>query len=422
MFLFILYIVLSPLLGVMILVSGIFNRKIRRHILGGVSSRHRALQIQKKTLGDKKIVLFHAASAGEFEQLKPILKKMDREKYFILQTFFSPTIFEKEKDTSLADAVCYHPFDLPWSASIFLSRFSPDYYIITRHDIWPMHVYLARLFGCKPILINANLYEDSARFLPLMKPFNRLVFNQFELILTGSERLEHTLKKLADRTIVKVTGDSRFDQVIQRIEQMKFPQIPDRFADRRNIIFGSVVSSDIPIIFDALKEVFSNGIDDLEKQNWRLIFVPHEIGFRDIQPIQYQLNQLGISTGKLSEPDDQFNGNALIIDRVGILADLYAFASIAYVGAGFSTGVHSVIEPAVHGCVVAYGPQIDILDEAQEMTQLHIGKLVNNAQELAAVFQLIETPEKMKKLGTQSREFVLNKGHASNRIISEIFD
>ena len=197
MFIFLCYIILSPIIGVLILFSSIFNAKIRKHLWNG--RKHVNLAKSKINLSatDKRIVLFHAASAGEYEQLKPILKEIDRAKYFVLLTFFSPTIFEKENNTELAEAVCYHPFDLPWSAISFFVKLNPQKYIITRHDIWPFHVYFARFLGIQTILINANLYSNSTRFSFGLKSFNCWLFHQFDLILTGSENLRNTIMNLA---------------------------------------------------------------------------------------------------------------------------------------------------------------------------------------------------------------------------------
>ena len=163
MFLLSLYWLLSPVLWILLPVFAIFNTKIRHHWLHERSSwKEAGLRIQEmggspstllrtsseQTLRTRKqVVLFHAASTGEFEQLQPILKKVDRSRYFVLLTFFSPTVFIQEKETALADAVCYHPFDFPWSAWFFFRKMEIQYYIITRNDIWPTHLFIAQKLG-----------------------------------------------------------------------------------------------------------------------------------------------------------------------------------------------------------------------------------------------------------------------------------
>ena len=197
MFIFLCYIILSPIILGLILFTSIFNAKIRTHLWDGRKSVKSAKSKITLSAENKEIILFHAASAGEYEQLKPILIEIDRTKYFVLLTFFSPTIFEKENQTSLVDAVCYHPFDLPWSAILFFIKLKPQKYIITRHDLWPFHIYFARFLGIKTILINANLYSNSKRFSFGLTSLSTWLFHQFDLILTGSENLKNTRKYLS---------------------------------------------------------------------------------------------------------------------------------------------------------------------------------------------------------------------------------
>ena len=135
MFLYLLYWLIAPILWMLLIPACIFNAKIRHHWLNEHKSWKSARKKIKIDNNKKTVVLFHAASSGEFEQLQPILKKMDRNRFFILQTFFSPTVYKCEKNTPLADAVCYHPFDFFWSAWLFFNRMNIQYYITTRNDI-----------------------------------------------------------------------------------------------------------------------------------------------------------------------------------------------------------------------------------------------------------------------------------------------
>ena len=104
-----------------------------------------------------KILIFHAASSGEYEQLKPILKRINREKYFIIQSFTSPTIYNKESKSNLFDVCCYHPYDIWWKSYSFFKRIKPDIYCITRHDIWPIHLFMLNFFKIEVPLFNTFL-------------------------------------------------------------------------------------------------------------------------------------------------------------------------------------------------------------------------------------------------------------------------
>ncbi len=417
MFLYLLYLILSPILWIITFFLSFFNEKIGKHFWGGFSSINHAITKIRSSNPSKKVVVFHAASAGEYEQLKPILKKIDRDKTFILLTFFSPTIFEKEKSTQLADAVCYHPFDFPWSALYFFIKTTSAKYVITRHDIWPTHIFIANLLGINTVFINANLYPNSMRLSTGMKSVNRWMFHQFDLILTGSESLKNTILSLSPHANVKVTGDSRFDQIIERAEKNVESILPSQFTSSKNIILGSIVDSDLPIINDALKSLG----DDFWNEEYKLIIVPHEVSDIDITPIEKILTSQNLSYNRLSTIEKNINPQVLIIDAVGYLADLYKFAQIAYVGAGFSTGVHSVTEPAVHACLVSYGPRTDILDEAIEMADRDMSIIVHDGDSLAMVFKKITREDEVKKWGNKAHQFVMEKKNVSEKIIHEIF-
>ena len=167
MIFYLLYWFLTPILWPLLILTCLFNFKIRHHWLNEKKSVKSVKEKIQKYSNGKIIILFHSASMGEFEQIQPILKKIDRKKFFILLTFFSPTGYEQKKNTQLADAVCYHPFDFIWSAWMFFKKMNIKHYIITRNDIWPNHLFIAKKLGIRSTLINANVYKKSFKYFPV---------------------------------------------------------------------------------------------------------------------------------------------------------------------------------------------------------------------------------------------------------------
>ena len=423
MSLYIIYLLISPVLWILLKFVSIFNLKIRVHF----SEQSQTWKVASKTITEnqngRELLLFHAASAGEFEQLKPILRRIDKKRYFVLQTFFSPTIYEKEQDSKLFDAVCYHPFDFPWSALLFLTKFQPKFYILTRHDVWPNHLYFARLFGIQTVLINANLYENSSRFWFGLRGFNRWTFRNFTHIITGSDRLKKNLVKLLKNDInISVIGDTRFDQILDRKSVNKNKHFPEEIKETKNIIFGSIIPSDYQVIFNSIEQVYPLGNESLQKQNHRLIVVPHETDEKTLIDIERYLKKTNLSFQRFSEITKTIESSVILVDVVGILADLYSVADLAYVGAGFGAGVHSVIEPAVYGCAVAFGPNIQILDEAITMHKNEIGTIVNNSDEFAEYLGILQKPEMLAKLQKDTLKFVTEHQQISHKIINKLFD
>ncbi|MBC8255934.1 MAG: hypothetical protein H8E85_01325 [Candidatus Marinimicrobia bacterium] len=402
-------------------VFALFTPKLRHHWLNQKSTWLLAEERRKENGDVKQVVLFHAASTGEYEQLKPILKKIDRSRYFILLTFFSPTIFTVEKDTTLADAVCYHPFDFPWSAKLFFRKFDIQYYIITRNDIWPTHLFIAQQLGIITVLINANLYRDQHYNSWFLRKFMKQIFSNFNLILTGSERLKNNLLNLVPSEKILVTGDSRLDRVVEQKAENKNPLLPECFALSRTLILGSIIPSDYSVIFDGFAKYYPNGSQSLEEKDQRIIIVPHEINKSELLIIENKLAEVGFPWAYYSEKEKLKNSRVIIINKIGILANLYKYSNAAFVGAGFGAGVHSVIEPAIYENVVSFGPNYQIVDMAVSLVKNKLATVINNTDDFVQFLTLLGNPSKLKLISENMVNFLNEQKLASDAIIEAIF-
>jgi len=418
--LYVIYLVLTPVLWVVTLLAGAFNKKIRTRLLQQTPARRKALAKVRRDRGSRTLILFHAASAGEFEQLKPVLARIDRDRYFILQTFYSPTIFSEEQDSDYFDAVCYQPFDFPWSVSRFFRDFEPRTYVITRHDIWPNHVFFARRRGIRVYLINANMYEGSARLKWPLRGFNRWLFGNFDMIMTGSESLRTNLSKLVAPEHIVVTGDTRFDRIVERKTERKEVRFPEEMLETENIILGSISASDHDVVFGGLAMRYENGDASLEQRGHRLIIVPHEVDERELANVEERCRKMGLAVQRYSAMNGGLVSRTVLVDAVGILADLYAYAKLAYVGGGFGAGVHSVTEPAVYGVAVSFGPGISILDEAVALHESGIGSVVRSPEEFSEFLSLLSKTDELRALSSRTLKFVEESCGAADRVLSAI--
>jgi 3-deoxy-D-manno-octulosonic-acid transferase len=373
----------------------------------------------------KEIIWIHSASGGEFEQVVPMLENINRSKYFILLSFMSPTIFDIQKNTSLADAVIYHPLDFFWSAKKFINDFKPNYYILNRHDIWPNHIYFAHKNNVKIAIINFNIHLKSARFWWMFKPFNKTIFNKFNKIYTGTKRLKLSISHFINENKVTVTGDTRFNRVINRMKNNTKPLLPEKFNTSKNIILGSIINSDFDVVFDGLFKKFPNGEEDLIEQNNGLIITPHEVDRITISKIENKLTKNKIKYqlySNINNLNKKFEESTIIVDTVGILADLYKYARISYIGAGFGAGVHNVLEPAVYGCAVSFGPNIYILDEAIEMVEQGFATTVSNTNEFHTFLELLNNENKLNETKVKLKSFVKDNECDINSILDDILN
>jgi len=327
---------------------------------------------------------------------------------YIFQTFTSSTIYFKASQNKIFDGVSFLPWDIYTRVNRFVTQLQPDLFINTRHDIWPNLLLSLHRNQVRNILINANLYKKSKRMLPGFKQLNALVFNQIDHMYTGSATLKALLEQIYSGTI-DIVGDSRFDQVDERSQKNREMLISDNLvADRRVVIYGSVGNSDLKIITSAIAQSPSD-------KAFTHIIVPHETSERDLIPWDSELFRLKIKSIRKSELD-QFKGESVIIwDSVGQLADLYKYADLAYIGAGFDAGVHSVTEAAIYHVPCSHGPKYDILAEAIDLVEAQLSTVIYEAQDLVNFLAL--SPQAISSLSTRIETFVNERLGATNKII-----
>jgi len=415
MTLYIIYLLMTPVFLGLISICALFSFKIRNNFFHARSTIR--LARAKRVNCTKTVLLFHAASAGEFEQLKPILKKIDKEKYFIIQSFTSPTIFNKEKNTVFADVVCYQPFDFIWLSIFFFKYLNPDKYIITRHDLWPNHIITASHMGISCILINANIHNNSIWMHPLLNTLSKKIFNCFDLILVPSNTVKNILQKLDLKSQIKITGDSRFNQIVNRYNMNKNKNLlPNSFKKSTNLIFGSIDAKDEKCIFQAIKKIYPKGETDLKTKNTKIILVPHEIDIQTIKRLSENLKQNNFEYSFLTKLRADTDHGVLIVDKVGLLADLYKYGKVAYIGGGFSRGVHSVIEPAIYNACIGFGPNIEMSDEAKELLKNNFAKSIYDSKDMYDFLNLNYNNKQTLDL----HNFIINKAKASEGMLKLI--
>ncbi|MAE69036.1 MAG: hypothetical protein CME06_01050, partial [Gemmatimonadetes bacterium] len=254
------YNALLPVARVAMAAAPLFSEKLARRRREATLSVDLAVEEVDRLRSDgRRVVLCHAASAGEFEQLKPVLRRIDRKRHIIVLSFFSPTIRDPATASDLADAACYHPLDYRREADRFFARLRPADYLITRHDLWPNHLAAARRAGARTVLINANLHARSLRLHPWARHATRALFSLLDRVLTGSERLRARLAAVIDPTRIAVTGDTRLDQVWERSRSSGGPPpLPTPFLDQRRVlVLGSVLESDERVLFEGFRRAFA---------------------------------------------------------------------------------------------------------------------------------------------------------------------
>lgn len=408
-----------PSMFVILRIGGLFNQKVRKGIIG----RKRVYEdiiLNAATLDKrKKLIWFHSSSMGEFEQAKPIIEKLKSEvDVNILVTFFSPSGYENSKKYPHADIISYIPFDTKFNAERFISIVNPNIAVIMRYDIWPNIIKALHSKGIPLLLVDATLRKNSPRKSFLLRSFHKTLFNYFTKILTVSEDDKKEFLSLnLDKEKVVAVGDTRFDRVYQRslIAKEKSLIKKEILKDKKVFIAGSTWEQDEEIIFPAFEKLCKYQKDSL------MIVAPHEPSLITIEKIENYFAKK-LKTIRFSYLNNYKNEQVIIVDSIGILLSLYAYGHVAFVGGSFKQNVHNVLEAAVYGIPVLFGPKIYNSQEAKNLANLGGGIIIKDKKDAYRNLRKLFSDETLReKLGKISADFVSSNIGATEKILEEIY-
>jgi len=422
---FLLYnIVAVPLQYSFYFCARLINRKIAEGMAGRKGQKERIKQALEAVDKNRKRIVFHCVSVGEWEQALPIIKKLKsaNSDIYVIVTFFSPSGYNFVKDNSDIDLKIYLPFDSYFRARNFLKTIQPDLWIIVKHDIWPNHVYAARSLSIPVILVDATLPPQSFRNAPVLSNFFRSVYKSFIYLfpISAGDR-DRFLKLYPFPDKMTVAGDTRFDQVSHREQEAlksKDIQLFDA-EDTDVLIAGSIWPSDEKHLLPAVQQLLN------KFQSLRIILVPHEPVERYLQGIESALQQVNVSSKRYSAIlKSGINGTRVaIIDTIGLLVTLYSKADIAYVGGSFGPGVHNVMEPGILGKPILFGPNHLNSFEALEMIHCGGGFAVKNSSEITdRVSDFLNNSGKRSDAGKKARQLIQKNLGAADKIVKQLRD
>ncbi|HWR00398.1 MAG TPA: glycosyltransferase N-terminal domain-containing protein [Chlorobaculum sp.] len=360
----------------------------------------------------------HASSVGEFEQARPVIAEL-RERMpglDVVVSFFSDSGYEARKTYPDASAVFYLPLDTPDNARRLVALIKPDLFMLMRYDFWPNHLLAIKRSGAKMVLAAAALPPGSPYFKPVLKGLYRDLFSLFDVIFTidGKDR-DAFRSDFGCRNAVQA-GDPRFDQVYERQKRSdeRAAKLKPLFGDRMVLVGGSTWEPDEAILLPAWLPL---------REKVSLVLVPHKVDRPNIERIMENLRQQNIRAVTIGSMDATFDPDSqvLVVDQTGYLAELYAIASIAYVGGAFGVNVHNTIEPAVHGIPVLFGPRHGNSPEAGELVAAGAASVVTDRQSLQDALQRFVTdPAHLEQAGAKAASFVQSRLGATKVIARAI--
>ena len=416
-------------------IYSLFNEKVRKMWRG---ERAAVALLKEKVDPKAKYVWFHAASLGEFEQGRPIMERLRSEhpEYKILLTFFSPSGYEVRKNYDGADIICYLPLDTPANARRFLRAVRPVMAFFIKYEFWYNYLHILR-HRQVPVYSVSSIFRPGQIFFRWYgRQYSRVLkcFTHFFVQNEQSRDLLHTLH--LDN--VTVTGDTRFDRVLQIKGQAKTLPVVEYFCqytiadDPDDDIITAYAGSKRP------KGVFVAGSswppdEDLfiryflDRQlfgygKWKMIIAPHVIDESHLQQIEQKLSGLKVVRYTQAKTDISIErADVLIIDCFGLLSSIYRYGTVAYVGGGFGVGIHNVLEAAVWGIPVLFGPNNERFQEAQGLKAAEGGFEVSDDASFAGLMDRFrQDSDYLDAAGKSAAQYVTAHAHATAKILKGI--
>ena len=320
----------------------------------GVIDRYRAWSTSGRASG-KPLLWIHAPSVGEGLMARPVLHQLRerRPEALLAYTYFSPSAvkFASALDVDFRD---YLPLDTSGDMTAALDALRPAALVYSKLDVWPNLTALAHARGVKLGMISASLSESSSRRSGIARSLLRDAYTALDAVgAVDADDATRLIEIGVRREVIEVTGDTRYDQVWERAADIgaKEELLAPLRSNRPLLIAGSTWAADEAVLLPAFVHL-QRSMPEL-----RLMIAPHEPTPSHLEPIYAWAKQNRLRAVSFSEPTAG-ESDVIVVDRVGVLGDLYAIGSIAYVGGGFhAAGLHSTLEPASFGVPVLFGPR-----------------------------------------------------------------
>ena len=381
---------------VTIRIASLYNLKAKKWVKG---RENIFSELEAVVKNQKNIVWFHCASLGEFEQGKPIIEayKLNHPTHQILLTFFSASGFEIKKNTALANWVFYLPADTTSNAKKFINLVNPIKVVFIKYEFW--FNYMSQLKKQNiPFYSVSTIFREGQVFFKYQW-FAKQLKNVTHFFVQDEKSAE--LLNSIGFSNFTISGDTRFDSVVANTKNPTKITLVELFSkNKKTIICGSTWAKDEMILIQYIKNHPENNY----------VIAPHELD--NIFNLQKQSNGLLYSN---ANKKNIFTTNVLIIDSIGLLATIYQYGNLAYIGGGFGSGIHNILEAASFGLAVIFGPNYQKFNEAISLINKKGAISISNYEELSSAIDIFNTFDQSIALN-----YIKENSGATNKILGLI--
>ncbi|WP_235010927.1 3-deoxy-D-manno-octulosonic acid transferase [Aquimarina sp. AU119] len=388
-------------------IIGMFSPKLKLFVEG----RKNVFQIvDEKIFAEDRVLWFHCASLGEYEQGVPVMEELKKEypNHKLLVTFFSPSGYEAKKNSTLADLIVYLPIDTKRNAKKFIEYVQPELAIFVKYEFWPNYLKMLQTKNIPVVFISTTFREDHS-FFKWYGGFMRKTLLMVDHFFVQDTESKNLIEGLGFNNVT-LSGDTRFDRVSHQIEMDNHVDFISEFInDRLCIVMGSSWPQD--------EEVF---IDFVNEASDKICFIiaPHEIKDSSVNGLRGKIKKKTVVYSE-KEGVDLKNQQVFIMNTIGYLSRVYSYGDIAYVGGAMGTGgLHNILEPATFGIPIIIGKNFEKFREAKQLQKLAGLFSITNAVEFTnVILKLAEDKKFREKTGMISGHFINSNTGATNIIV-----
>ena len=396
------------LYSVAISVAAIFNEKAR---LWKNGRKNIFKRLSNTFDGGERPVWIHSASLGEYEQARPLIEKIKKEnpETKILVTFFSPSGYEIRKNDKLPDYIFYLPIDTVSNARRFVRIVQPKMAIFIKYEFW--FNYMAELSENKiPFYYVSAIFRPTQYFFKPVGKWFAAQLRKTSSFFVQTQESRELLERIGIRSVA-VCGDTRFDRVYAIANQTYSLDFVEKFKERSKLLVaGSSWGPDEQLLAKLLAKL--NG--------YKLIVAPHEISRKD--EVMKTFGQFKTIAYTEMKNQDLADYDVLVVDTIGVLNKIYKYSTISYVGGAFKTGLHNILEAAVFGVPLFFGPRYDHFNEAVLLIKKQGAfSVLSYEQMLDIVRRFEESPAYYQTTCDICRAFVESNIGACDFIYKQIF-
>ena len=382
----------------------------------GLTTRYRSWA-QAHRDASRLLLWMHAPSVGEGLQARPVLERFrqTRPELQLAYTHFSPSAeaFAARLDVDFCD---YLPFDATDAMRDALEALRPTALVFSKVDVWPTLTREARARGVPLGLISATLAERSSRRRGIASALLRDAYARLDAVGAIDPDDAQRLVDLGVRPdAIEVTGDTRYDQVWARALTVdrSGPLLSRLQSSRPTLVAGSTWPADERVLLEAWAHLRR------ELPDARLIAAPHEPTRAHLEGVERWAERFGLTHARLGSTRAN-EVDVIVVDRVGVLGELYALATVAFVGGGFhAAGLHSVVEPASFGAPVLFGPRWQMSRDAALLLRVNGAAAASTVGEtVARLRHWLASSDARREAGDRARDVVRAGIGAADRTVA----